>query len=94
MDGDFYLTVDFINATFSTTTEQPFTVNNSTSASFGWTLHQDNSGSKKVHFNIDPNVSGFSASLSIHSNQGYLKTNAIYPCNLQYSWNPTYHNFQ
>ena len=94
MDGDFYLTVDFVNATFSTETQQPYQVNSPTSTDFRWILHSGDSGSKQVYFSIDPNVSGFSATVNIHSNQNQLKPNAVYPCSVQYTWNPTYNCFK
>ena len=94
MDGDFNLVLNFVNASFSTKTEQPYTEIKSTSAEFRWTLHEGNSASKNVYFDIDPSANSFSISLSINSNQGYLKTNPVYPLFLQYSWNQTFNYFQ
>ena len=73
--GDFNLIIKFVNATFSAITEQPFTQINAASTQFRFDLNAGNSTSKDVYFSIDPNVSGFSISLSISSNQGSLKAN-------------------
>ena len=85
--GDFNLIIKFVNATFSATTQQPYTKINATSAEFSWDLNAGDSASKDVYFSINPAVTGFSISLSIHSNQGSLKTIAEFPNFLQYYWN-------
>lgn len=85
--GDFDLTIKFVNATFSSTTQQSYTMINAASAKFSWDLTPGNFGSENVSFSINPNVDGFSISLSIHSNQGSLKAIAEYPYSLQYTWN-------
>ena len=85
--GDFTLTINFVNATFSSKTQLPYTKVNVASAEFGWTLNSGASASRDVYFSIDPNVSGFSVSLSMKSNQNPLKEIAEYPNFLQYSWN-------
>ena len=85
--GDFNLIIKFVNATFSAITEQPYTEINTASAEFTWDLNAGNSTSKDVYFSIDPTVNSFSISLSIHSNQGSLKTIGEYPDFLQYKWN-------
>ena len=85
--GNFDLTIKFVNATFSATTQKPYSVLNSASAKFSWDLDAGDSGSKNVYFSIDHNVNGFSILLSIHSNQGSLKAIAEYPYYLQYRWN-------
>jgi hypothetical protein len=90
--GDFNLTIKFVNATFSAITEQPYTKINSASAEFSWDLNAVDSASKDVYFSIDPTANSFSISLSIHSNQGSLKTIAEIPYFLQYKWNVN--NFQ
>lgn len=84
--GDFNLTVEFVNATFSAATQQPYTQINTASAEFRWNLKAGDSASKNVYFSIDHNVNGFSISLSIHSNQASLKTIAEPPNFLQYKW--------
>ena len=86
-DGDFNLIIKFVNVTFSTITEQPYTKINPASTEFRFDLKAGNSTSKEVYFSIDPTVNSFSISLSIHSNQGSLKTIAEYPDFLQYKWN-------
>jgi hypothetical protein len=85
--GDFDLTIKFVNATFSTTTGQPYTKINAASAEFGLDLNAGDSTSKDVYFSINSNVNSFSITLSIHSNQASLKTVAEYPDFLQYTWN-------
>ena len=85
--GDFNLIIKFVNATFSAITEQPYTKINSASAEFSWDLNAGDSASKDVYFSIDPAANRFSISLSIHSNQGSLKTIAEIPYFLQYKWN-------
>jgi hypothetical protein len=94
IDGDFTLNLLFLNATFSSQTSQPYGQSNSTYVSFRWILHKGDSTSKVVYYFINPDVSGFSMSLSITKNSTPMKTNAIYPCNLQYLYNATTLNFQ
>ena len=78
--GDFDLTIKFVNATFSTTTGQPYTKINAASAEFNFDLNAGNiSASKDVYFSINPDVNSFSITLSIHSNQASLKTVAEVP---------------
>jgi hypothetical protein len=76
----------FVNATFSSNTEQPYTQIDTTSAEFRWDLNASDSASKNVYFSIDPTANSFSISLSIHSNQGSLKTISEPPIFLQYEW--------
>ncbi len=91
--GDFNLIIQFVNATFSAITDQPYTKINATSAEFRFDLKAGNPASKDVYFSIDPAANSFSISLSIHSNQGSLKTIAEYPYFLQYKWNQTLSDF-
>jgi len=84
--GDFNLIIQFVNATFSATTQQPYTQINANSAELSFGLTAGNSTSKDVYFSINSNVNGFSISLSIHSSQAPLKTVAEYPDFLQYTW--------
>ncbi|MGD0645175.1 MAG: hypothetical protein ABSA75_09745 [Candidatus Bathyarchaeia archaeon] len=93
-EGDFNLIIKFVNATFSATTEQPYTEINTASAEFSWDLNAGNSASKDVYFSVDSTANTFSISLSIHSNKGSLKTIAENPSFLQYKWNQTLSNFQ
>ena len=92
-DGDFNLLISFVNATISTTTNEPNTNTNSTSAEFRMVLHSGDSGSKQVYYNMDSNVTSYSIKLSIHSNQGYLKTNPVYPTYVVFSYSQLFPNF-
>jgi hypothetical protein len=92
-DGDFNIVVSFVNATISTTTNQPEIINNSTSAEFRMILHSGESSRKEVNYNIDSNVASYSIKLSVHSNQGYLKTNPVYPTYVVFSYSHLFPNF-
>jgi hypothetical protein len=92
-DGDFNIVVSFVNATISTTTNQPSIINNSTSAEFRMVLHPGESGSNQAYYNIDSNVDSYSIKLSVHSNQGYLKTNPVYPTYVVFSYSKLFPNF-
>jgi hypothetical protein len=92
-DADFNLVISFVNATISSRTDEPYTVINSTSAEFGFILHPNDSGSRQVCYNIDNNVASYSVKLSIQSNQGYLKTNPVYPTYVIFSYSKLYVNF-
>jgi len=85
--GDFSLIIKFVNATFSTSTGQPYTQINTASAEFRFDLNAGVSATKDVYFSINPAVNSFSISLSIHSNQSSLKTISEPPIFLQYKWN-------
>jgi hypothetical protein len=84
--GDFSLVIKFVNATFSTITEQPYTQINTTLAEFKWDLNAGDSVSKDVYFSINSTVASFSISLLIHSNQSSLKAISEPPIFLQYKW--------
>ena len=84
--GDYNLIINFVNATFSAIKEQTYTEINAASAEFTWDLNAGNQTTQYVYFSIDPAVSSFSISLSIHSNQSPLKTIGESPDFLQYKW--------
>jgi hypothetical protein len=92
-DGDFNIVVSFVNATISTTTNQPSIINNSTSAEFRMVLHPGESGTNQADYNIDSNVASYSIKLSVHSNQGSLKTNPVYPTYVVFSYSKLFPNF-
>jgi hypothetical protein len=92
-DGDFNIVINFVNATISTTPNQPYIINNSTSAEFRMVLHPGESGTNQAYYNIDSNVTSYSIKLSVHSNQGYLKTNPVYPTYVVFSYSRLFPNF-
>ena len=92
-DGDFNIVISFANATISTTTNQPYIINNSTSAEFRMVLHSGESAREQVYYNIDSNVTSYSIKLSVHSNQGYLKPNPVYPTYIVFSYSHLFPNF-
>ncbi len=92
-DDDFNILISFVNATISTTKNQPDILNNSTSAEFRMVLHSNDSAREQVYYNIDSNVDSYSIKLSVHSNQGYLKANPVYPTYLVFSYRKLSPNF-
>jgi hypothetical protein len=86
MDGDFYLVVTFVNASFSESTGQPYYIVDNSTAKFYYTLHPDESRSKIVKFEIDESVDSFSIHLSIEPKSWIMKTNKVHAQNLAYEW--------
>lgn len=93
-DGNFTLSFILVNATFSTQTPKPYTELNSNTVGFNWLLHKGDSATKEVYYSIASGVSGFSLSLTIEKNSAAMETNAMFPCNLQYSYNSTSQSFE
>jgi hypothetical protein len=88
MDGDFYLVVKFTNATFSTQTAMPYSVDDShTTAKLKFTLHKDDSSSRTVYFWLNE-TQGFAVSVSLESASliEFIKANDLYPTDLAYVW--------
>jgi hypothetical protein len=92
-DGDFNIVISFVNATISTSTNQLYIINNSTSAEFRMVLHPGELGTNQAYYNIDRNVASYSIKLSVHGNQGYLKTNPVYPTYVVFSYSHLFPNF-
>ena len=90
---DFNIVISFVNATISTAKNQPYILNNSTSAEFRMVLSSNESAREQVYFNIDRNVASYSIKLSVHGNQGYLKANPVYPTNVVFSYSHLFPNF-
>ena len=92
-DGDFYLKLEFVNATFSNQTEKPYAqVDNSTvKCRFG--LHKGESNSKQVYFLVDEHATSFFIKLSLEKITFFLKSNSMYPTELRYDWNEETQNF-
>jgi hypothetical protein len=86
-DGAFQLIVTFINATYSGINETPCTAINSKCVSLPWTLPSGDRSSRTVFYHLDKNVSGFSITLSIQKESNPMKTDGLYPCILQYTYN-------
>src|SRR5665647_2521988 len=92
-DEDFNIIISFVNATISTTKNQPYSLNNSTSAEFRMLLHSNESVREQVYYNIDSNAASYSIKLSVHGNQGYLKSNPVYPTYVVFSYSHLFPNF-
>jgi hypothetical protein len=92
-DDDFNIIISFVNATISTNKNQPYILNNSTSAEFRMVLHSNDSAREQVYYNIDSNVASYSIKLSVHGNQGYLKANPVYPTYVVFSYSHLFPNF-
>jgi uncharacterized membrane protein len=73
MDGTFNLIITFTNASFLTTTPQPYQIINDTSAKFTFTLHEGEKQVTNVHFSIDNGTDSFTILLSLESNQNILR---------------------
>lgn len=88
LDGDFYLVLTFVNASFSNQTTQPYTQVDSATVKFRFLLHKGGSNHKMVYFSVNENVERFSISLSLKKKNyfGMLKPNSIYPNSLSYEW--------
>ena len=64
IDGNFQLIVTFTNATFSTQTSKPYTMDGS-EVSFPYTLHKADTGQKVIYYTIDKDAPSFSIQLSV-----------------------------
>lgn len=95
MDGHFYMVMTFINASFSTQTELPYTQVNNGLVKFHYLVHKSELYNKSVYFNIDEDVESFSLSLTLEKiDQNPLKANPRYPCYLYYEWNEQLQSFE
>ncbi len=89
MDGDFYLTVKFINAAFSTQTNMPYTQVDESTVKVKFVLHKDDSSEKTLYFTTnqtDPVT--IQLTLERTTLLQFLKANDLYPTHLTYTWNP------
>ena len=96
-DGDFYLIVTFINASFSNQTAKPYTQVDDSTVSFRFLLHKDDPRQEPiVYFTIHENVEGFSVQLSLEKANPLapMSINPRYPTSLQYQWNDQTKNFR
>jgi hypothetical protein len=89
MDGDFFLTVKFTNATISTNTLMPYTIVDDSTVKLGkFTLHKEDSTQREVYF-FTNQTEDVSISISFQSASliEFIKSNALYPTQLNYDWN-------
>ena len=93
-DGDFFLIVTFVNASFSHQTSRPYSSVDNSTAKFRYLLHAGESADKLVYFEIDEDVTSFSIHLSIEKNSWIMKTNKIHAQTLAYEWNEETHSYR
>ena len=88
MDGDFYLTVKFGNATFSSQTEMPYTKIDDATAKIKFVLHKEDSSQRTIYF-ITNTTDPVTITLTLQSINPlqFLKANDLYPTQLTYQWN-------
>ena len=88
MDGDFYLTVKFTNAAFSTQTEMPYTKVDDSTVKIKFVLHKGDSREKTICFTAN-GTDPISIQLNLERNSliQFLKANDLYPTQLTYQWN-------
>jgi hypothetical protein len=88
MDGDFYLTIKFTNASFSSQTEMPYTKIDDSTVQIKYVLHKGDSNEKTIYFEAD-HTEDFSISVSLQKASviEFIKANALYPTQLPYQWN-------
>lgn len=86
-DGAFQLIVTFVNATYSQSTDTPYTQINSTCASFPFKLHSGEHPSRMLFYRLNHDISGFSITVSIQKESSPMKTAELYPCILEYNYN-------
>jgi hypothetical protein len=95
IDGEFYLVVTFVNATFSNQTEPTYVQVSPAVVKVPFILHKSGDSwdhnDKQMYFSVDNGVKGFSISLSLEKrNNSPLKENLITPTFLQYTLNEQY----
>jgi hypothetical protein len=85
-DGNFNIIVSLKNATFSTLTEQPYTMKDNTTIIFPYLLHKTESILIPFFFKINKNVSGFTLEISAEKQSFFEieKLNPLYPIKLTY----------
>lgn len=87
--GTFSITVTFMNATFSTKTQQPYQQINNNVVRLTYTLRHYEEAQPNVYFDIDENAKGFTISLSIEYATAFMRSTEINPhgmSTLQYHW--------
>ena len=88
MDGDFYLTIAFTNAVFSTQTELPYTKVDDSTVKVKFVLHPDDSDQKTIYFVVNETADvSIKLSLEKASLIQFLKPNDLFPTKLTYQWN-------
>ncbi|MFA5366086.1 MAG: hypothetical protein WC325_12965 [Candidatus Bathyarchaeia archaeon] len=88
MDGDFYLTITFTNAVFSTQTELPYTKVDDSTVKVKFVLHPDDSNQKTIYFFVNETAEvSIKLSLEKASLIQFLKPNDLFPTQLTYQWN-------
>jgi hypothetical protein len=88
MDGDFNLTIEFVNATFSTQTEMPYTKIDDSTVQVKYVLHKGDSNQKTICFTTNQTQDiTISVSLQKTSLIEFIKANALFPTQLTYQWN-------
>ena len=88
MDGYFYLTIKFTNASFSSQTEMPYTKVDDSTVQIKYVLHKGDSNEKTIYFTANQ-TEDFTISVSLQkaSYIEFIKANALYPTQLTYQWN-------
>jgi hypothetical protein len=86
-DGDFYLYLTFVNASFSNQTKQPYTELNSSTVRFHFLLHEGDFYEKQVFFSPYDDVNGFSIKLTFEKITFFLKSQDRHPTELTYERN-------
>lgn len=94
-DGDFYLVLTFVNASFSNQTAQPYAQVDNSTVKCRFLLHKGESHQKTIYFYTNETEDKFSIQLSLEKLNWYdvLKPNPIYPTELEYEWNEETKNF-
>jgi len=93
-DGDFYLVVTFVNASFSHQTSRPYNNVDNSTVKFRYLLHEGESADKLVYFEIDEGANSFSVHLSFEKISLILKSNRVYATTLAYEWNEEVHSYE
>lgn len=88
IDGDFYLVLTFVNASFSNQTATPYAQVDTTTVKVRFLLHKGDSNQKLVYFSVNENTDKFSISISLEKMNFFdmLKPNQMYPTSLNYEW--------
>jgi hypothetical protein len=88
MDGDFYLVINFTNATFSTQTELPYVKVDDSTVKIKFVLHKGDAKEKTVYFTTNQTCPvNIKLTLERTSLIQFLKPNELYPAQLTYMWN-------
>ncbi len=75
MDGTFTITVEFANASFNTTTTQPYTQVGESTVKFPMNLHGHEHKTIGVNFSIENNVTNFQLKVLFESTQFLIQSN-------------------